>query len=330
MRQQLRFLVGLGAMSALVGTLVSGPAVADEESSAVSMGVARSAAKVTLLAGGQHGAPSYVGPARATDSRAAAATATFQVTYHGFSPAARTAFQAAVDVWATKVTSTVPITVDATFQPLGTNVLGSAGTSFVWRDFPGAPRPSTWYVDAIANKRAGGQMDAAAPDIVANFNSSFTNWYFGTNGLTPAGKYDFESVVLHELGHGLGFSGAGNVTAGRGTVRLSGLPISYDHFTENNPGTKLLAFANSTALATQLTSNGVFFDSIKVRNANAGNRAKLYAPSPWQQGSSYSHLDEATYRKGNTNSLMTPILNSAEAIHNPGPITQALFRSIGW
>ncbi len=74
----------------------------------------------------------------------------------------------------------------------------------------------------------------------------------------------------------------------------------------------------------------MYFDSVQVRNANGGNRARLYAPTTWQQGSSYSHLNEATYPKGNPHSLMTPQLGTAEAIHFPGPITMALFSSIGW
>jgi hypothetical protein len=173
-------------------------------------------------------------------------------------------------------------------------------------------------------------MDAA-PDIVANFNSNRTDWFFGTNGGTPAGRYDFKSVVLHELGHGLGFLGAGQVSSGLGTVRTGGRPLSYDHLTENGNDRRLLTFRdNSARLADQLRSNNIYFDSTKVRNANGGNPARLYAPRRWNQGSSYSHLHESSYPIGNANSLMTPFLNSAEAIHSPGPITLALFRSIGW
>jgi hypothetical protein len=143
--------------------------------------------------------------------------------------------------------------------------------------------------------------------------------------------YDFKTVVLHELGHGLGFLGAGSVTAGRGTVRLDTRPTSYDWLTENGAGVAMLAFPDqSTQLGAQLTSRSVFFDSTRVRNANAGTPAKLYAPAVWEPGSSYSHLNEGTYRAGNRNSLMTPILSAAEAIHTPGPITQAVFASIGW
>ena len=59
-------------------------------------------------------------------------------------------------------------------------------------------------------------------------------------------------------------------------------------------------------------------------------RAKLYAPAVFQSGSSYSHVDEATYARGNPNSLMTPQLGQGETIRSPGAITLAIFRTSGW
>src|SRR5688572_11910628 len=55
------------------------------------------------------------------------ATADIQVTYTGFSQAAQNAFQAAVDVWEIQIVSSQVIHVEAVWEPLGTNVLGSAG-----------------------------------------------------------------------------------------------------------------------------------------------------------------------------------------------------------
>jgi hypothetical protein len=253
----------------------------------------------------------------------------FTVTYTGFTAAARAAFQRAVNIWSAQLTSSVPVTVSARFQPLPFPVLGSAGSSFLFRNFSGAPRADTWYVDALANKRAGRQLDPS-PDIVATFSSSFTNWHFGT-GPAPAGRIDFTSVVLHELGHGLGFSGGARVSGGLGSLRLLASPYAYSRFTENTAGTPLLAFGDpSPALATQLTSNGLWFDSPLVRTVNGGLRARLYAPAVFAPGSSYSHLDEATFPAGNPNSLMTPAIGTGETIRSPGRITLAIFTSTGW
>ncbi|HET7475243.1 MAG TPA: hypothetical protein VFJ97_04370 [Dermatophilaceae bacterium] len=326
----------LGCLSVVAAVTAAAPqAVAVPASSTVAApaaaAVSRPAGRALLTAGPGRAAPS-VGSAL-TPPAAAAVTATFKVTYHGFTAEAKAAFQRAVQVWATRVSSPVPITVDATFTPLGPGILGSAGAGTIWRDFSGAPKAGTWYVDALANKLHGSQL-AASPDIVAEFSSSFSNWHFGSTA-APAGTYDFTTVVAHELGHGLGFLGAGNVAGGRGTVRFQGaspaLPVIYDRFTENGAGKSLLSYPDkSTTLAGVLQSNSVFFDSAQVRKSNAGNRAKLYAPATWQSGSSYSHLDEATYPAGNANSLMTPVLGKAETMRNPGPITLALFGTLGW
>jgi hypothetical protein len=254
--------------------------------------------------------------------------ATLTVTYTGFTPQAQAAFQYAVNIWSSQISSTVPIHIDAEFAPLGSNVLGSAGPWLV-RGIPGLAA-NTWYPVGLANKLTGVDQLPGNSDIDASFSSTFS-WYYGTDGQAPPGTYDFVSVVLHELGHGLGFIGAMSYSGGTGTAGFSGFPIIYDRFTENGAGQALLSFASpSTALGSQLTSNNLFFDGPRTRLANDGNRARIYAPASWQGGSSYSHLDEATYPAGNPNSLCTPQLASREAIHDPGPITRGMFEDIGW
>jgi len=57
---------------------------------------------------------------------------------------------------------------------------------------------------------------------------------------------------------------------------------------------------------------------------------RLYAPAAFQDGSSYSHLDEGTYLRGNPNALMTPALSSGEAVHDPGPIALGMLSDMGW
>lgn len=264
------------------------------------------------------------------------ATATFEVTYNGFTPQAQAAFQYAVNIWSSLLVSSVPIRVTANWTSLPPGVLGSAGASTLYRDFPNAPQANTWYAVAVAEKLAGTDLNATnAADINANFSSAIANWYYGTDGNTPSGQYDLVSIVLHELGHGLSFFGSMNVSSGQGSWGSgTAFPYIYDRYAENGSNQSLLnttLFPNpSAALATQLQSNNIFFDGPQAVAANGGNRPKLYAPASWTSGSSYSHLDEAIYPAGNINSLMTPQFGTAEAQHNPGPITLGMFRDMGW
>ncbi|MGE4069177.1 MAG: hypothetical protein AB7H88_20560 [Vicinamibacterales bacterium] len=273
--------------------------------------------------------PSYTPPMPSDLGGAPAATIT--VTYTGFTAASQAAFQRAVDIWAGIITSSVPIRVSATMKPLATNVLGSAGANFYWRNFSGGVANS-WYPDALADKLAGSDRNPGDFDIVANFTTDPSiNWYFGTDGNPGSGQYDFVSVVLHEIGHGLGFSGSGDVSGGVGTWGSSGVPDIYDRFVKNGSGVSIMSFTSGTAaLAAQLLGGNLFWNTPAADGGPISSPAKLYAPSSWESGSSYSHLDEDTYVAGNANSLMTPQISMMEAIHDPGTITREIFADMGW
>ncbi len=283
---------------------------------------------------GEFAGHSYVRPAPHAIA-SGVAFSTFQVTYNGFSPEAQIAFQAAVDVWASQIQSSVPIRVTANWTTLGPNVLGSAGATWVFRNFPGAPLTGTWYPAALAKKLSGSDLTAGLSDpsdIVANFNGAFS-WYFGTDG-NPGAQFDLMSVVLHELGHALGFSGSMTVTSGVGSWGPGGFPFVYDVSAINGSSQALVntsLFPNpSAALGSQLVSNNIFFNGINAKISNGGIPPKLYAPDTWSQGSSFSHLDEVTYPAGNANSLMTPMIGPGEAIHDLGSIVRGLLIDIGW
>ncbi len=257
-------------------------------------------------------------------------TAVITVNFIGtWDPQAQAAFQYAADIWAASVVSSVPIVVNAEWAALPSGVLGSAGATSVYRNFSGAPLSGTWYPVAMANAIVGSDLNGGSPEIQAQFSSAFPNWYFGTDGQTPLNRYDFVTVVLHELGHGLGFAGSMTVDDGSGNSECTGVagigcwgfgtgyPMVYDRFTENGSGTTLLSFPNnSSQLTAQLTSGNVFFK-------DGGQRYELYAPSTWVQGSSYSHLGESY--NGTPNALMTYSVGQGEAIHDPGAVARNMF-----
>ena len=255
-------------------------------------------------------------------------TSTIKVTYHNFSARARAAFQAAVNVWQSIVVSDQVIHVDASWSPLGSvsGILGQAGARNIYLEGDGY-----WYPGPLEESRCHCNADTGR-EIQADFNSQFPDWYYGTNGNVPSNLWDLETVVLHELGHGLGFFSSFSVNGQKGLWGFSGKPLRFDanEWSALTGGRQLITFASgTTALRTQLTDGSVYLGGTHVEAA-LGGRAKLYAPSGWQQGSSNSHMDESKYLPGTINALMTPVLNNGEAIHDPGPAVKAIFQDIGW
>ena len=265
-------------------------------------------------------------------------TAEFIVNYTGFTPEAEAAFQYAVDIWATILVSDVPIRVDASFQVLPPNVLGSAGPTFIFSDFDESVKPDTWYISALADAIAGEDLAETidsvpnAPDLRARFSSTF-DWYYGTDLNTPSDKFDFVTVVLHELGHGLGFIGGAsyNDSTEIGEVRIAGLPLIYSDFVENSGDTAILSLPDSSKILGKfLTSNDLFMTGENTVEAYGGEEPKIYTPTVWRGGSSYSHWDEDSFPAGDPNSLMSPQVGFAESIHRVGDITKGLFEDMGW
>ena len=148
-------------------------------------------------------------------------------------------FTQAASVWGSLLTSSVPVLIQAAFNPLTctatTAVLGSAGPRFVEISDPSFEFQNYWYHEALANKEAG--VDLTPPfagdngsDINAQFNSNIgtagcltsSGWYYGFDH-NETTKIDLLAVLLHEFGHGLGFS---TVTSGSTGSYLNGPPLA--------------------------------------------------------------------------------------------------------
>jgi len=126
-------------------------------------------------------------------------------------------FQRAAEIWGATLRSNVPIVVEARFTSLPSGVLGSAGTTTIFRSFPNAPFGDTWYHYALANALAGQDLSAQNPpraQINVNLSTNF-NFYLGLDNNAPSDQVDLLTVVLHELAHGLGFSTFVNTANGR-------------------------------------------------------------------------------------------------------------------
>jgi hypothetical protein len=253
-------------------------------------------------------------------------------------------FNQAALIWGAFLDSNVPISVRAQFNPLtpctsGGGVLGSAGPLNFARDLSAFPFANTWYHIALANKLAGGDVDTANPDITATFNSSIdtgclggsSRFYYGFDGTSPGGTVNLLIVLLHELGHGLGFSSLINSSTG---AFNSGFPDIYSRFLFDRSLNLFWAqMTDAQRAASALSTGNVLWDGPSVRLAssnltagrdNATGRVQLFTPSPLQQGSSVSHWDTAC----TPSLLMEPSITVGLPLNLD--LTRQQMRDLGW
>lgn len=270
---------------------------------------------------------------------------------------AMTAMNTAALIWSTLLNGRQRVDVNACWYstlldppPPAGRVLGSARPVAWDKNFLNAPVGDTWYPVALVNQLANSDWDPGRPEIKAQFSAAF-DWYFGVDGLVPEDpadpsdpasiRSDFLSVALHEIGHGLGFSGSAEVDDGVSEAECDGKkghgciwnpPLAYDRFAFYG-STSLLDFIDfidndPQTLGTALTVNQWFFNGPNANAANGNAPARLFMPIIWQP-SSYSHLDEDTFNP-TTSALMTPFLERREVLHHPGPVGLGVLADIGW
>ena len=154
----------------------------------------------------------------------------------------RYVLERAAKVWGGVLESDVEIRVEVSFDPLPCSPIFSYGGAGGWissmSDFSGAQFPFTWYPIALANKLAGVDLDPGPPesnnDIFIIFNSDAAlpecfgqPFYLGTDDQHGT-AVDLFPLVLHEIGHGLGFGNSVDETTGS---NFGGQTDVYSHFT---------------------------------------------------------------------------------------------------
>lgn len=255
----------------------------------------------------------------------------FEVNYTGFTAEARDAFQYAVDIWDMLLDSEAKIVVNANFASLGSGVLGSAAPTEMYANFSDKVDENIEFSAPLAEKIAGRTLNRLDADMRCNFNNS-TSWYYDFDKPDDIGsnQFDFVSVVLHELGHGLGFlSRYTFATDDRIGFIGADAPLITDIFSlllERGDGTNLLLNFDdgSNELGEILTGSDVFLNTHTVPNDPL---PEIFAPNPWNSGSSLSHLDETTFNP--TDPLMTPSIGRQEVIHDP-ELALEMMNDMGW
>ena len=241
-------------------------------------------------------------------------------------------FRYAASIWATEIDSNVEIKVEAKFDPLSCNsssaVLGSAGTTTVHRDFSGAPLSGTWYPQALANAISGTDLSTGNPDLSATFNSAIdnnnnclnrTSWYLGLDG-NAGNDIDLADVVMHEIGHGLGFASYVDENTGQGFFNY--LDVYSVNLEDHSLGQTWDLMTNNQRKTSAVDSGDLHF--VGVNTLGSAGHAPIYAPNPAQPGSSVSHFDTTM----DPNELMEPYI-AAVPIHDVGFAYEVML-DLGW
>ena len=248
-------------------------------------------------------------------------------------------FRAAADFWESKIDSSVEIRVQAVFDPLVCEAtqaqLGGAGPLNGFINFPNAPAANTIYVVAHANSIAGEDLDPINNDIDSVFNSLLNgnpsclggvSWWTGINSPAPSGTIALYDTVLHEIAHGLGFL---TLVDSNGQRLQDFNDVFMLNLFDVSQGRSWAAMTN-TQRRTSTVSNG----SVVWRGSNvaagagvftAGRNAgmlRIYAPNPYEQGSSNSHWDTVL----GPDELMEPFATT----RSDSCATVLAFKDMGW
>ena len=214
-------------------------------------------------------------------------------------------FQAAANVWGSRLNSNVTIVVEAQWDTLtcsqNAGTLGSASSTYSVSNFSGAPQAGVAYPAALADALAGTNL-AAGPDIRARFNLAvdtgvgdmgqdcFRNpmdnddipgFYYGLNN-PPQGSNQTSlfPVVLHELGHGLGFASLTipNGNAGEGDFNTAGgLPDTFSSLIlDVDEGDTWDNLSSAERVASATNDPNVVWDGVSANDA----AQDFLSPSP--------------------------------------------------
>lgn len=243
----------------------------------------------------------------------------------------RASFEAALAIWEGLLDLAVDIRIEAAFDDLGgtgsSAILGVAGPRSGFVDFPSAPIADTLYVGGHADQLAGMDLSPGNPDIDATFNSEVdggvvlgsTTWYYGIDGNPPGGTIDFLSTALHEICHGLGFlSGVTEL----GVWQFGGVPDIYSSQLREAGGLNFVDMSDAQRAAVQTSVTDLVWKGAAVV-ADQGGVVTMYAPTPYEDGSSTSHWDTSNF----PNLLMEPF--ATESFTNATLEFEA-FDDMGW
>lgn len=174
-------------------------------------------------------------------------------------------------------------------EALDGGFIGMGGSEGSRMDFPNAPFAGTWYPLSLANQIAGTRL-APGPDIGVEMNSSSAWDYSGDPPKAlKNGVNDYVTTLMHEILHGMGFSGTANWVDGIGTLGDSDGEFEPDRKFGHRPsaeaalrGSPFLCVLAPASRQFKTPEQPVSFArAIEPREANAARTTTIAGLSVW-------------------------------------------------
>jgi hypothetical protein len=262
------------------------------------------------------------------------------------------AFQNAASIWGAGITSTSTILIRSRWLDMSSGctanagTLGSAGPNSARREVSGG-LPGHWYPIALANALAASDLNGPTHEINAQFNLSLgtpgclqnLHWYYGLDGNETSTGVDLVAVLLHEFGHGLGFSSLTDTETGvqAGSQASGFFPTIFDRFLFDKSTNKTWPqMTDAERVASAINDRNLVWNGPQVTTdsglltfgKDTQGHPWMFAPNPHDEGSSVSHWDN----DASPNQLMEPSISRSlsHSVRVPQDLTLSLLKDIGW
>ncbi len=178
----------------------------------------------------------------------------------------------------------------------GSTTLGSAGSSWSISYNYSTKGSTQVYTDVESVWMNGSTATSGSYDIIINFNYRYADqFYYGEEANIDIGNLlDFQSVVMHEIAHTMGFTSTAradgtfltytNKFTGNDFVIYTGL----DALMLNEDGEDIVTIAADNLTTTGTATGFTTGETISL----SGSTLDIYNPDPWQEGSSMAHVTE--------------------------------------
>lgn len=213
------------------------------------------------------------------------------------------AAQTVIDTWSEMFRNTPSRTIvgNMCWESMGGNTLGSSQSNMGAYNGNGYNWAST--TEIVWREGAESTLDPMVGDFVLRFS---TDYAFSTGAVTPANQVDLVSVLLHEVGHNVGFNSTNYGAPYQNTFTV------WDSLIRDSNGKR---------------PGDPDFNYMEGYTYTIGSGGlNVYNPAPFEPGSSMAHIDPTT----DPNALMQPSIGNGVQVRTLSNSEKALLTEMGW